>query len=229
MICASSPDRWVTETMFSGIVKGLGRVIESTERGGDRRLVIGFAGVDLGEVAPGDSIAVNGVCLTAIEPRADSFKADVSAETLARTTLAGLKVDDPVNLEASLRLGDAISGHLVYGHVDGVGEVVDVHAAARSVALSIALPEPLGRYVAVKGSITVDGVSLTVNAVASDRFTVNIIPHTREITVCSEYRQGSPVNIEVDMIARYLERLLAAGTESLSLETLKRHGFIQSD
>ena len=215
--------------MFSGIVKGLGRVIESTERGGDRRLIIGTAGVDLGEVVSGDSIAVNGVCLTAIEPGGDAFKADVSAETLGRTTLAGVRVDDVVNLEASLRLGEVISGHLVYGHVDGVGEVVDVQRAARSIALTIAIPEPLSRYVAVKGSITVDGVSLTINAVSSDRFTVNVIPHTREVTVISGYHQGSPVNIEVDMIARYLERLLSAGTESLSLETLKRHGFIQSD
>lgn len=215
--------------MFSGIVKGLGRVIESTERGGDRRLIIGTAGVDLGEVVSGDSIAVNGVCLTAIEPGGDAFKADVSAETLGRTTLAGVRVDDVVNLEASLRLGEVISGHLVYGHVDGVGEVVDVQRAARSIALTIAIPEPLSRYVAVKGSITVDGVSLTINAVTSDRFTVNVIPHTREVTVISGYHQGSPVNIEVDMIARYLERLLSAGTESLSLETLKRHGFIQSD
>jgi len=215
--------------MFSGIVKGLGRVIESTERGGDRRLIIGTAGVDLGEVVSGDSIAVNGVCLTAIEPGGDAFKADVSAETLGRTTLAGVRVDDVVNLEASLRLGEVISGHLVYGHVDGVGEVVDVQRAARSIALAIAIPEPLSRYVAVKGSITVDGVSLTINAVTSDRFTVNVIPHTREVTVISGYHQGSPVNIEVDMIARYLERLLSAGTESLSLETLKRHGFIQSD
>ena len=215
--------------MFSGIIKGLGRVIESTECGGDRRLVIGTAGVDLGEVAPGDSIAVNGVCLTAIEPGGDAFKADVSAETLGRTTLAGVRIDDAVNLEASLRLGEVISGHLVYGHVDGVGEVVDVQRAARSIALTIAIPEPLSRYVAVKGSITVDGVSLTVNAVTSDRFTVNVIPHTREVTVISGYHPGSPVNIEVDMIARYLERLLSAGTESLSLETLKRHGFIQSD
>jgi len=215
--------------MFSGIVKGLGRVIESTERGGDRRLIIGTAGVDLGEVVSGDSIAVNGVCLTAIEPGGDAFKADVSAETLGRTTLAGVRVDDVVNLEASLRLGEVISGHLVYGHVDGVGEVVDVQRAARSIALTIAIPEPLSRYVAVKGSITVDGVSLTINAVTSDRFTVNVIPHTREVTVISGYHQGSPVNIEVDMIARYLERLLSGGTESLSLETLKRHGFIQSD
>jgi len=215
--------------MFSGIVKGLGRVIESTERGGDRRLIIGTAGVDLGEVVSGDSIAVNGVCLTAIEPGGDAFKADVSAETLGRTTLAGVRVDAVVNLEASLRLGEVISGHLVYGHVDGVGEVVDVQRAARSIALTIAIPEPLSRYVAVKGSITVDGVSLTINAVSSDRFTVNVIPHTREVTVISGYHQGSPVNIEVDMIARYLERLLSAGTESLSLETLKRHGFIQSD
>jgi riboflavin synthase len=215
--------------VFSGIVEGLGRIIESEPRGGDRRLVIGTDGVDLGAIAAGDSIAVNGVCLTAIEPSAGRFAADVSAETLACTTLGALAADDAVNLEGSLKLGEPIAGHLVYGHVDAVGKVVEVADAARSVALTIAVPERLGRYIAVKGSITVDGVSLTVNAVTRDRFTVNIIPHTREITVISAYRPGTPVNIEIDMLARYLERLQSAGAPSLSLETLKRHGFIERD
>jgi riboflavin synthase len=215
--------------MFAGIVKGTGCIIESQPRGGDRRLVIDTAGVELGEIATGDSIAVNGVCLTAIDPASGRFAADVSAETLACTTLGRLEADAAVNLEASLRLGEPIAGHLVYGHVDAVGEVVDIADDARSVALTVAVPERLGRYIAVKGSVTVDGVSLTVNAVGRDRFTVNIIPHTREITVISAYRPRTPVNIEVDMLARYLERLQSAAAPGLSLETLKRHGFIEGD
>jgi len=215
--------------MFSGIVIGLGRIIETTERGGDLRVVIGTAGVETGEIAVGDSIAVNGVCLTATAIGTDSFAADASAETLACTSLGGLKVRDQVNLETSLKLGQAIAGHLVYGHVDGVGQVVELKDSARSIALTIAVPASLGRYIAVKGSITVDGVSLTVNAADEDRFTVNIIPHTREITVISGYRVGTAVNIEVDMLARYLERLVASDPTPLSLDTLKRHGFIQSD
>jgi riboflavin synthase len=215
--------------MFSGIVHGLGRILESVPRGGDRRLTIGTAGVALDTLAPGDSVAVNGVCLTAIDPSADRFAADVSAETLARTTVGAFRPGDRVNLEPSLRLGQTIDGHLVYGHVDGVGRVVGLAEAARSVELTIEVPEELRRYLAVKGSVTVDGVSLTVNAVEANRFTVNIIPHTREITVISGYLRGTPVNIEADMIARYLERLLTAGTEGLSREMLKRHGFIESD
>ncbi|MGD8340226.1 MAG: riboflavin synthase [Gammaproteobacteria bacterium] len=215
--------------MFAGIVKGVGRIVESIERDGDRRLVIATAGVDLGTVTAGDSISVNGVCLTAVEPEADAFAADVSAATLACTTLGGLGPGAAVNLEPSLSLGDQIAGHLVYGHVDAVGRVVDLSREARSVALTIAIPESLSRYVAVKGSVTVDGVSLTVNAAERDRFTVNIIPHTREVTVIAGYGSGTPVNIEVDMIARYLERLIAADAGNLSLDMLKRHGFIESD
>jgi riboflavin synthase len=215
--------------VFSGIVKGTGRVVESKRRGGEARLVIDTSGVDLGPIATGDSIAVNGVCLTATDPVRHRFAADVSAETLARTTLGRLGANAAVNLEASVRVGDPIAGHLVYGHVDDVGEVVDAVEVGLSVMLSIAVPERLSRYIAVKGSITVDGVSLTVNAVSADRFSVNIIPHTREITVISGYACGTPVNIEVDMVARYLERMLGSGTEGLKLETLKRHGFIETD
>lgn len=215
--------------MFSGIIKGTGVVHQSDIRGGDRRIAIDTTGVDLGQVAPGDSIAVNGVCLTALEPEPDSFAADVSAETLDRTTLGTLKAGDRVNLESSLRLGDTLDGHLVYGHVDAVGSIVEMTAAARSVLLSVEIPDELARYIARKGSVTIDGVSLTVNAVTGSRFSVNIIPHTRDITIISGYQTGTPVNIEVDTIARYVERLLATGTEPLTRETLKRHGFIESD
>jgi riboflavin synthase len=169
------------------------------------------------------------VCLTALDPAADAFAADVSSETLARTTLAALGAGDTVNLEGSLRVGQTIDGHLVYGHVDGIGEVCELRDEARSIALTIAVPAALGRYLAVKGSVAVDGVSLTINAVAANRFTVNIIPHTRESTVISGYRNGTPVNIEVDIIARYVDRLLTAGSGAppLTRETLKRHGFIE--
>lgn len=216
--------------MFSGIIKGCGRILETAGQGSDRRLVVGTAGAGLGTVGVGESIAVNGVCLTALDPTAESFAADVSAETLARTTLGLLGPGDAVNLEQSLKLGQTVDGHLVYGHVDGVGSVADLSDRGRSIELSIVLPAALNRYVAVKGSIAVDGVSLTVNAVGGDRFTVNIIPHTREITVISGYVQGTPVNIEVDMIARYLERLqTAGGGEGISREMLRRHGFIETD
>lgn len=215
--------------MFSGIVRGRGRILRMESRGGDARIVVGTDGVDLGATAVGDSIAVNGVCLTATRVDSESFSADVSAETLARTTLGGLGAGDPVNLESSLRIGDTIDGHLVYGHIDGVGEVITLASAGRSLALTVRLPTTLARYVAVKGSVAVDGVSLTVNTVASDRFTVNIIPHTSEITVISGYAAGTPVNIEVDMIARYLERLLAAGDSGVTLATLKTYGFIQDE
>ena len=207
----------------------MGRIAGVDARGGDCRLIVGTNGVALGEIAIGDSIAVNGVCLTATDVDSDSFSADASSETLARSTLGSLSVNDAVNLEGSLKLGDSVDGHLVYGHVDGVGEILDLEEVSRSLELTVRVPVNLGRYIAVKGSITIDGVSLTVNAVAEDRFTVNIIPHTREITVISRYRTGTPVNIEVDMIARYLERLMAADDRGLTLETLQRHGFIQSD
>ena len=215
--------------MFSGIVRGKGSVRAVERRGGDLELAVDTAGVELGAIGIGDSIAVNGVCLTATVVTPAAFHADVSAETLARTTLGRLRAGDAVNLEPSLRLGQTIDGHLVYGHVDGVGEVVGLAAAARSLALTVRVPAELGRYIAVKGSVTVDGVSLTVNAVERDRFTANIIPHTREITNISGYAAGTPVNIEVDMIARYLERLMTSGSSGLDLATLKRHGFIESD
>ena len=214
--------------MFSGIIKGQGHVLEATQQGGDLRLLISTLGVELGPIAAGDSIAVNGVCLTAIDPVAEAFAADVSLETLERTTLGTLERGAPVNLEASLKLGQSVDGHLVYGHVDGIGRVHSLEAAARSRRLTIEVPSDLRRYIAVKGSVAVDGVSLTVNAVAGNRFSVNIIPHTAVTTVISRYGPGSPVNIEVDMIARYLERLIEARPDGLSKASLERHGFIDS-
>ena len=162
---------------------------------------------DLSDVAIGDSICVSGVCLTAIELDSEHFAADVSVETLSRTTLGSLKVGDGVNLEKSLRLADRIGGHLVSGHVDGVGTVVGVRDDARSQRWLIEVPSALARYIAAKGSICVDGVSLTVNDVQASRFGVNLIPHTIEVTTFCDKKIGAAVNIEVDLIARYVERL----------------------
>lgn len=196
--------------MFSGIIKGTGRVLERIDTGGDRRLVIGFDGVPIEQPEIGASIAVNGVCLTATAAGPERFAADVSRETLAVTTLGALEPGAPVNLEPSLRLGDPLDGHLVSGHIDGVGRVVEIQPAARSLAIAIELPPGLAHYVARKGSIAVDGVSLTVNSIDGDRFDVNIVPHTRDATIIADWREGTPVNIEIDMLARYVERMLSA-------------------
>ncbi|MBN1237130.1 MAG: riboflavin synthase [Gammaproteobacteria bacterium] len=219
--------------MFSGIVKGVGRIVEQADAGGDRRVTIGYAGVPMARPAPGASIAVNGVCLTATSSDAERFMADVSSETLACTAFGSYAVGARVNLEPALALGDALDGHLVTGHVDGVGRVVAVGRAARSVALTFELPEALARYVARKGSVAVDGVSLTVNAVAGNRFDVNIVPHTLETTVIADYRKGTAVNIEIDIVARYVERLVAGAgvheNRTIDREFLESHGYSSTD
>lgn len=196
--------------MFSGLVKGSGRVAARTDSKQDARFVVELGAAAVGPLAIGGSIAVNGVCLTAIDVAVGTFAADVSAETLAVTTLGRLTAGARVNLEPPLKAGDPLDGHIVTGHVDGVGEVLAFEAAGRSQRLVIRVPPALARYVAQKGSIAVDGVSLTVNAVRGAEFEVNVIPHTLAVTIIGEYRRGAAVNIEVDMIARYVERLLAA-------------------
>lgn len=219
--------------MFTGIIEAVGRIAAIDNKGADRRLSITTGKLDLTEVKLGDSIAVNGVCLTAVQLPGDGFVADVSGETLARTTLANLKAGAVVNLERALTPTTRLGGHLVSGHVDGVGEVVSVVAEGRSLRISIAAPAPLARYIAEKGSICVDGVSLTVNAVQGARFELTIVPHTAQETTIADYRAGTRVNLEVDIIARYLERLLlgdkaAEPTGSgLSLEFLAQHGFVR--
>jgi riboflavin synthase len=196
--------------VFSGIVRGLGRILGIDERGGDRRVVIGYAGVDMPRPEIGASIAVNGVCVTAIAVGDERFEADLSAATLAVTAFRSYATGARVNIEPSLRVGDTLDGHLVSGHVDGVGRVVGLAPAARSTAMTVELPRGLERFVAPKGSIAVDGVSLTVNAVDGDRFEVNVIPHTRDCTIIGSYELGTAVNIEVDMLARYVARMLGA-------------------
>jgi riboflavin synthase len=220
--------------MFTGIIEAIGRVEQLEGRGGDQRLRIAAGRLDLSQASIGDSIAVNGVCLTAVELGAGRFAADVSRESLALTTLGKLKVGSAVNLEQALRLSTPLGGHLVSGHVDGVGTVLDFHQDARSWRLQIHAPGELARYIAVKGSICVDGTSLTVNAVKGAVFDLNIVPHTLTATIIGDYRAGTPVNLEVDLIARYLERLLlgeqaaevAGGGGGLSEELLRRHGFL---
>jgi riboflavin synthase len=195
--------------MFTGIVQGIGTVAALTPRAGDVELVIDAGGVGLGDVAVGDSIAVSGACLTATRLDGTRFAADVSNETLAKTTLGRLAPGARVNLEKALRAGDALGGHYVTGHVDGLARLVDAHDDGRSLRLTFEVPASLARYVAPKGSVTLAGVSLTVNEVEDARFGVNLIPHTREITTLGALVAGDAVNFEIDTIARYVERLLS--------------------
>ncbi len=197
--------------MFTGIVQGVGRIRSVEPHGGDVTMWIETGAVTLSDVGIGGSIAVNGCCLTAVQLDGNAFKADLSRETLSLTTAGGWDTGTPVNVEKALTAGQALGGHYVTGHVDGVGEVVGRHEDARSVRVEFEVPPDLARYIARKGSVCVDGVSLTVNGVAGRRFDVNLVPHTLEQTILGGYHPGARVNLEVDIIARYLERLVAEG------------------
>ena len=212
--------------MFTGIIQAQGTIAAIDKVGGDVRLSVQSDGLPFASYAVGESIAVNGVCLTATQLRADGFDTDVSTETLNVTSLGDLIVGSQANLEPSLSFGDRLGGHLVSGHVDCLGKVTRATRDARSIRLVIEIPTEFARYVAKKGSVCVDGVSLTVNAVSASSFDLNIIPHTAETTIISQYGVGTAVNIEVDMLARYVERLLAKDPDGLSLETLKAHGYV---
>ncbi len=211
--------------MFTGIIQAKGTITAMERRGGDVRLSVQSDGLPFADYEVGESIAVNGVCLTAVALRDDGFDTDVSVETLDVTSLGSLVTGSAVNLEPSLALGDRLGGHLVSGHVDCMGVVRSVESDARSIRLAIEIPGEFARYVARKGSVTVDGVSLTVNAVAGNVFDVNIIPHTAEVTVIGGYQAGSNVNVEVDLLARYLERLLAKDDDGMTMDFLKEHGY----
>ena len=218
--------------MFTGIVTAVGKVAALEPKGGDMRMRFHTGRLDLSDVSLGDSIAVSGVCLTAVELSGDGFWADVSRESLSRTTLGSLGVGDPVNLEKALTPTTRLGGHLVSGHVDGVGTVLERGDDARSVRIRLEAPKDLARYIAEKGSICVDGISLTVNAVEGARFDLNIVPHTLQETTMSGYAAGRRVNLEVDVIARYLERLLLGGRAAeagagVTLELLARQGFVR--
>jgi riboflavin synthase len=194
--------------MFTGIVLAKGRLTSVAERGGDLQLGIDAAGLDSARLGIGDSISVQGACLTVTRKLGSCFFADVSRETMAKTTLGKLKAGSSVNLEPSLRAGDALGGHMVSGHVDALGVLRQTAEDARSRRMEFELPADLMRFVAPKGSICIDGVSLTVNKVEDLRFDVNIIPHTLKETTLGELRVGNEVNIEIDVVARYLERLM---------------------
>lgn len=193
--------------MFTGIVASVGEITKTEQVGGDLRLTIATGGLPMGDVQLGDSIMNNGICLTVVASDDQSFVADLSDETLSVTTAGNWQIGTRINLEKSLTLADRLGGHLVSGHVDGIGEVVKREASARAESFCIVAPDNLAKYIAHKGSITVDGTSLTVNAVHQNRFDLTIIPHTLENTIIGEYQPGTEVNLEVDLLARYLERL----------------------
>ena len=217
--------------MFTGIIQAVGRIAQRTDTGADARLYVQTKKLEMDTVQQGDSIAVNGVCLTAVALNSDSFWADVSNETLSHTTLGELAMGSAVNLEKALTPQTHLGGHIVNGHVDGVGTITQFYGDARSIRLHVRAPDHLAKYIAQKGSICIDGISLTVNAVNGAEFTLNIVPHTLEKTTLASVSIGMRVNLEVDIIARYLERLLLgekAANPSVSTMNeafLQQHGF----
>lgn len=211
--------------MFTGIIKDKGRIERMEPTGGDVRLTVTSAGLPWRDYAIGDSIAVNGVCLTVVALHDNGFDTDVSNETLDVTALKALETGAAVNLEPALAAGERLGGHLVSGHVDCTGRVTAIREDARSLRIDFELPAAFARYVAKKGSICIDGVSLTINSVKANGFSVNIIPHTADVTVIGGYETGTVVNIEVDLVARYLERLLMNDEGGLDMEKLKAHGY----
>ncbi len=218
--------------MFTGIIEAVGKIVAREPQGVDMRLHVAGGKLGLDDVKLGDSIAVSGACLTVTHLTGDGFWTDVSRETLTRTVLGELRSGDRVNLERALTPSRRLGGHLVSGHVDGIGRVVEFRQEGRSWRLRIETPAPLARYIAEKGSICIDGVSLTVNAVEGVLFDLNIVPHTLQETTLAAYRAGKRVNIEVDLIARYLERLLlgeraAQRGAELSESVLRHSGFLK--
>ena len=203
--------------MFTGIISAIGEIASLEPRGGYVRLTINTGNLALGDVHLGDSIACNGACLTAVQLTGHGFVADVSVETLSLTTVGNWKTGSRINLEKAMQASDRFGGHIVSGHVDGIGEVVSLHEDARSWRFRIRAPRGLAKYIAHKGSITVDGTSLTINKVGGAEFELNIVPHTMTHTVMSDYRVGTKVNLEVDLVARYLERLLLGDKAADSL------------
>lgn len=214
--------------MFTGIIAALGKIESLHATGGDIRMTVATHDLDLSDVKLGDSVANNGVCLTVVDMTKATLSFDVSRESLERTSLGSLSSGSEINLEKALAVGDRLGGHFVSGHVDGLGKVIARQESARSVQFRFEVPAGLERYIAEKGSICIDGTSLTVNNVADNWFEVNIIPHTMQETIMSGYKIGTKVNLEVDLIARYLERLLPSGhTSGITRETLLNNGFIK--
>jgi riboflavin synthase len=219
--------------MFTGIIQAIGQIERMENQGGDARLTLNTADLQLDDSGLGDSIAVNGVCLTAIEYTGRGFVADVSQETLSKTSLGSLKTGSKVNLEKALTLATPLGGHIVSGHVDGMGTLISERNDGRSIRYEFSVPTELQHYIAEKGSVTIDGTSLTVNEVEGNRFGVNIVPHTRQNTIFQTYQINTQVNIEVDIIARYLERLLTGRVtpgpdgDNQLMKKLSESGFIR--
>lgn len=217
--------------MFTGIIQAVGKLAQREQRGLDARLFIDTAELPLNTVQLGDSIAVNGTCLTVVQLETRGFWADVSTETLTYTTLGAIGLNSPVNLEKALTLQTHLGGHLVSGHVDGVGHIQQVYSEGRSIRIHIVAPPELAKYIAHKGSICVDGISLTVNSINGAEFSLNIVPHTLAKTTLAKATVGQRVNLEVDIIARYLERLLLGNaavqpqTAAIDVAFLQKHGF----
>ncbi|MGH7790805.1 MAG: riboflavin synthase [Thermodesulfobacteriota bacterium] len=206
--------------MFTGIVEDVGKVKEIRTKAKEVVFTIQVKNIDAGEIALGESIAVNGTCLTVISSGKNNFTVEASHETLKRTSLSGLKVGSKVNLERAVKLGGRLGGHIVNGHVDGIGKVDSIEKRGKSIEIWFSLPEGLSKYVVEKGSIAVDGVSLTVNAVIGNRFLVNIIPYTQEATIFGELKRGDPVNIECDIIGKYVEKLVAVKDNKKDIKEL---------
>jgi riboflavin synthase len=211
--------------MFTGIVESSGKVVRLTMKGADALLEI-EAAMDLSDVSPGDSIAVNGACLTVTSKTAKTFTADVSAESLSKTTLKTLQAGHPVNLEKSLRIGGFLGGHFVLGHVDGTGRILSRTQKSGSVIFAIEISDPPSRYIVEKGSVAVDGISLTVNKLEKGRFYVNIIPHTAAHTTLAGKKEADVVNIETDILGKYVEKLLQTPL-GIDKNFLAEHGFIK--
>jgi len=211
--------------MFTGIIEGLGNVKRLTAKGADAVIEI-EAAIDLKDVSIGDSIAVNGACLTVIAKKEKTFSADVSAETIAKTTLGRLHTGDKINLEKSIRVGGFIGGHFVLGHVDAVGRILSKTQKSGSVILAVEVNDQLSRQIVEKGSVAIDGISLTVNKLEKGRFYVNIIPHTAANTTLLTKKEGELVNIETDVLGKYVEKLLHSGRE-IDKDFLTEHGFMK--
>ena len=194
--------------MFTGIIQAIGNISKIDSNGPDSRIVFKAGKMKLDDVKIGDSISVNGVCLSITEKTKDSFSSDLSSETLSLTTFIEMRANSKVNLEKAMNFSSRVNGHLIAGHVDGVGVIKEMKNAGRSILILIEFPEELEKYISKKGSIAVDGVSLTINGTKENTFSINIIPHTLSGSIISEYNIGTKVNIEVDLIARYLEKLV---------------------
>jgi riboflavin synthase len=211
--------------MFTGIIEGLGKVVRLTMKGADAVLEV-EAAIDLSEVSQGDSIAVNGACLTVTSKTSKAFTADVSAESLSKTTLKHLQAGHQVNLEKSLRVGGFLGGHFVLGHVDGVGRILSKSQKSGSLIFAIEADDHLSRYIVEKGSVAIDGISLTVNKLEKGRFYVNIIPHTAVHTILAGKKEADFVNIETDILGKYVEKLLQT-PRGIDKDFLAEHGFIK--